>query len=93
MENTLFNDAIIGIKGMVCMISDIIRYNFLDINKNILVKVRNNKTSWVAANHADFHPFNVLEFTRTLEISDRATLESLKRWERACCRTPMFCLL
>ena len=93
VKNALFNNVIIGIKGVICIISDNIRYNFLDIDKNILIKFRENKTSWVAANYAGFHPFNALDFTRTLEIWDRVTLENLKRWERTCYKTAIFYLL
>ena len=93
VENALFIDAIVGIKVLTCIILYNIRYNFLDVNRNILVQIRNNKTSWVAANYTGFRPFNAFGFTRALEIWDRISLESLKCWERVCCRTPIFCLL
>ncbi len=45
---------------MTCIISAYIRYKFLDIDRNILIKVRDNKISWAAANHAGFRLFAVL---------------------------------
>ena len=60
VENAIFNDAAVGNKGLTSAISDNIRYNPLAIARNILVEAHDNKTSWAAANHAGFHPFNAL---------------------------------